>query len=45
MFYFSEEGIQKFSVAGSDEVAKGKAAKQQLGKTIVCGINKQCMQS
>jgi hypothetical protein len=31
---FSDEGIQKFSSAATDEVAKGQAAKHQLGMSL-----------
>jgi len=31
---FLDEGIQKFSSSADDEVAKGQAARQQLGMGI-----------
>ena len=30
--FFTEEDIQKFSAAAEDEIGKGNAAAQQLGK-------------
>lgn len=33
--FISDEGIQKFSKSATDEVAKGEAAKHQLGLFVV----------